>query len=205
MAQLKRPIKNDRCGVYIRATGYGPGRQLQLEGVYAFAQKLGFVLTDVFEEAQDSEQRLAWKDVLAAAKAEAFQKLIVWRLDRLDLVAGSPDKVFNLIADLSASGVRFISVKDHIDSVATGSDLVTAVLLASQRSRGEIKGERIHNTLLASRSHGDPVGRPKKRDDEKILELSSRGFTIRKIADELGISTWSVHAALKKAKAIELD
>ncbi|MGZ3713514.1 MAG: helix-turn-helix domain-containing protein, partial [Bdellovibrionota bacterium] len=41
------------------------------------------------------------------------------------------------------------------------------------------------------------VGRPKQRDDAKILALRKKGQSIRQIASELGVSAWAVQSALK--------
>jgi DNA-binding CsgD family transcriptional regulator len=47
---------------------------------------------------------------------------------------------------------------------------------------------------------GLPCGRPKVRNEKEILRLHKLGFSYRKIAAQLGISTHPVYKTIKEAK-----
>lgn len=60
--------------------------------------------------------------------------------------------------------------------------------------------ERRKITVQKRRDAGLPVGRPKVADDKEILQLRALGWSNRKIAKHLGISTTPVHNAIRAAK-----
>lgn len=43
-------------------------------------------------------------------------------------------------------------------------------------------------------------GRPRRRNDTKIINLASLGFSYRQIATELGLGTATVHRSLREHK-----
>ena len=65
--------------------------------------------------------------------------------------------------------------------------------------KAKAKGDRIKAVLSAKLAAGEPVGRPKTRDDGKILFLRKCGMSMREIAKEMGISSATVFTAIKEA------
>jgi DNA invertase Pin-like site-specific DNA recombinase len=60
--------------------------------------------------------------------------------------------------------------------------------------------------LLHARSKGVKLGRPPiEVDDQKIQELKNQGYSVRKIAKEVGISPTSVFKTLRKMRPETLD
>lgn len=68
------------------------------------------------------------------------------------------------------------------------------------KARSVSKGRAVAVALAKRKAEGKPIGRPKQRDDEHILELRRMGFSIRKIAKAVACSSSSVQAAIKGAK-----
>jgi DNA invertase Pin-like site-specific DNA recombinase len=60
----------------------------------------------------------------------------------------------------------------------------------------ELKSVRLKLANKKKAAAGEAIGRPKVRDDKKIRALRARGYSIRKIAKEIGMSIGTVQAAL---------
>ena len=56
--------------------------------------------------------------------------------------------------------------------------------------------ERTIAGLAAAKRRGAVLGRPKKRNDEQIIELHKQGLSYREIASKLSISAMTVSRAL---------
>lgn len=67
-------------------------------------------------------------------------------------------------------------------------------------AKKKVWGENVRRSLADRKAKGLPIGRPKLRDDNLIVELRARGLSIRKIAKEIGCSSSSVAAAIKELK-----
>ena len=60
------------------------------------------------------------------------------------------------------------------------------------------KGQRVKESLAMAKSLGEPVGRPRSADREKIRELRKTGMVMRKIAQTVGCSLHTVQRALSE-------
>lgn len=73
------------------------------------------------------------------------------------------------------------------------------------RNKKKSHGLKILESLKARAEKGLPVGRTKLRNDAHIIGLRKQGYSIRRIAKQLGYSHSSVEAALKSSKRAPLD
>lgn len=69
------------------------------------------------------------------------------------------------------------------------------------RERNERKSIAMDASRERRKKLGLHIGRPKTRNDAAIWELRDKGLTMRKIANELKISTWTVQTSLKERQA----
>jgi len=76
-------------------------------------------------------------------------------------------------------------------STPLGEAIFTIVGAIAQLERDIIR-ERVIAGLRSAKARGKRLGRPKIRDDAKILELRSKGLSIRQIANQLNISKGAV-------------
>jgi DNA invertase Pin-like site-specific DNA recombinase len=77
-------------------------------------------------------------------------------------------------------------------------DAVLAILAVIAKQERVRLSERVHAGLARARKQGRIGGRPKLvLDPDRIMQLDADGWTIREIAEEMGVSIASIHRILK--------
>jgi DNA invertase Pin-like site-specific DNA recombinase len=186
------------CAMYLRDSKYGPTAAEQEGKIKSVADKIGCESPVSFEDADGTSNRSAFERLIGFVKRGEISTVIVASLDRIDTTNGSIEDFMQFIDMLAISGTRFVAVEDGVDTTATAGKFVGRALLGLGRSRRIVQGERIHHALAKSRAEGQPVGRPRRADYDKILELRKGGHSLQRIAEELGISRGAVQNCLRR-------
>lgn len=149
-------------------------------------------------------QRPVLRDLLADARARRFDRLVVFRLDRLTRT-GVAD-TFALIAELRSSRITLVSVSDRLTVCPTEGDITSDVLVFALGLAAKIERAAINERISAARvrveHEGGAWGRPPKMTPRQIASarrMRDDGRTIREIAKALGIPKSTVGAATKIA------
>ncbi|MEQ1875654.1 MAG: recombinase family protein [Bdellovibrionia bacterium] len=190
---------------YVRYGNFGPTKEKQLEGLLDYVESHQIHIIKFFEDVDADEGRPEFRQLVDYVKRESADVLIVWRLDRLDFLARSFEKTFYFVSELEANRLRFVSVVDDLDSGKKAGPFVSGVIKAVTQARNIIRGENVHKSLETARSLGEPVGRPRIRNDEKIRKLKSEGLSVRQIARTLHLSAWTVQKSLKSTENQDLS
>jgi DNA invertase Pin-like site-specific DNA recombinase len=123
--------------------------------------------------------------------------LVVCSLDRL---AKNLTQVFDLIAELPATGIHLISLEEnwHLSPVHGHETLQTLSDLA--RFRQKIAAEKSVLGLRAAKDKERQTGRPRAVDSSKLAkaanEIQSGIRTVAQIAEELGVSPATLYRNL---------
>lgn len=120
--------------------------------------------------------------------------VIVWRFDRF---ARSTKHLITALEEFKSLGVDFISHQENIQTDTHLGLAIFSIISAISELERNIITERVIAGINNARLKGKRLGRPKKRNDQKILELRKQGYSYRKIAQLLSIPLGSVQAALK--------
>ncbi|MGZ3713663.1 MAG: recombinase family protein, partial [Bdellovibrionota bacterium] len=188
---------NSRLAVaYVRAIAGGT-IEPQLSVIKRFALEANIQIGKVFVDSGADDDRTGLEEALEWLRAGKASELIVWRLDQVDSKFSDLDSLLTFINELTAIEVTFVSVLDQLDSSERSSKFIANLIPALKPFKARLKGERVHRSLNTAKLEGRQVGRPKQRDDAKILALRKKGQSIRQIASELGVSAWAVQSALK--------
>lgn len=189
------PIK---VAAYLRvSTLLGQTTDNQAIPIREFCKARGFDLTEDREYSDigisgAQERRPGLDRLLADAKRGKFKVLVVGALDRC---GRNVKNILTLLDELSALGVKFISLRENIDLSTPQGQMIMTVLAAFSQLEREITRQRIRESLatrklLATKTgSGWRCGRPQKVDAEiirRVLELRSQGLSIRSIATALG-------------------
>ncbi len=127
--------------------------------------------------------------------------LVVWKLDRL---ARSMKQLIETVGVLEAAGVQFRSLTEKIDTTTPGGKLTFHIFGAMAEFERSLIRERTMAGLKAARARGRKGGRPAlmSADDLAMAErLLSAEFSVKGVAERLGVSEATIYRKLRKAKA----
>jgi DNA invertase Pin-like site-specific DNA recombinase len=142
-----------------------------------------------------ADARTALQDALEFVREG--DTLVVTRLDRL---ARSSNDLHNIIAQLTAKGVKFHCVQQSgVDTDSGMGKLVLAILGAVAEFETDIRKERQREGIDKAKANGRYKGRKPSVDTAKVRELHAAGFGPSAIAKQLKLGRTSVYRALTKA------
>ena len=117
--------------------------------------------------------------------------LLCWKLDR---VGRSLRHLVNLLADLEALGISFVSLRDNLDLTTPSGRLMFHVIAAMAQFERSLIQERVKGGLRNARAKGKRLGRPPKDlDKEAITALRRTGLGWRAIAKQLGVGVGTLY------------
>jgi DNA invertase Pin-like site-specific DNA recombinase len=130
------------------------------------------------------EKRPALTELLTAAHQRKFDVLLCWKLDR---VGRSLRHLVNLLAELEALGIAFVSLRDNLDLTTPAGRLMFQVIGAMAEFERSLIVERVKAGLRNARAKGRRLGRPRVIvDASKVASLRTQGWGWKKIAREMG-------------------
>jgi DNA invertase Pin-like site-specific DNA recombinase len=145
----KRPRTSERTAVYLRISrdpdGTSTAPERQLKDCRAFARLRGWDIVNVHRDADVSAfrkgvRRPAYDELLAGIQAGAYDRVLVWRLDRL--VRRTVEFAdFWRLAD--EHGVSLASATQPIDTADPTGQLIVTILVAFAQMESETMSVRI--------------------------------------------------------------
>lgn len=144
------------------------------------------------KESGNSDDRREFKKALAFLREG--DTLIVWKLDRLGRSISQSSRVLETLKEKKVSVVSLI---ENIDTrTIFGEWLFYFASIFAEMERNSII-ERTKAGIKFAREQGVRIGRPPKMTEDNIeiiRELLKAGWTVKKIAEKLGISQSSIYA-----------
>ena len=189
--------KAKRCCIYLRVSTNEQDTTMQRRDLVEYADARGWSVVQISEDKASgtNSNRNGLRELQRAACQRKFDVLLVWKLDRI--FRSTKDCLHNL-HDFAEFGVEFVSLKDSgIDMTTPSGKLLLHVLAAFAEFEASIIKMRVMAGLDLARKRGKILGRPKKRNDEKIRRLRQEGNSLRDIARLTGVSTTAVQRCLK--------
>jgi DNA invertase Pin-like site-specific DNA recombinase len=111
--------------------------------------------------------------------------VLVWKIDRF---GRSLKHLVNALADMSAYGVAFVSLRDNLDLSTPSGRLMFQIIGAMAEFERSLIQERVKAGLRNARAKGKRLGRPRRVvDASRIATLRASGVSWRAIAQELGV------------------
>lgn len=132
------------------------------------------------------------------ARHGKFDCVLVWKLDR---IARSLQDFVYLVGELKRINVRFMVLTQPIDTsedTPTGRMLMNMLMCFAEFER-DLTQERIKARIKFRKDQGLPVGREKVIvNSNRILELRTKGASVREIAEKLGVTKSTIQNRLKE-------
>ena len=189
-----------RAAIYARVstTGHGQDSQLQTREVREYCVRRGWQIAGEYTDAGISgakDSRPELNRLMAEAHRRRFDAVVVWKFDRF---ARSVSHLLRALETFNALGIAFVSLSEQIDTTTPAGRLVFTVLGAVAELERSLIAERVRAGLRNARAKGKQLGRPRVAvDAAQVANLRASGQSWRAIADVLGVSVGTVHAAVQ--------
>lgn len=193
-----RPIQ--RIALYARVSTLNSHQdpEMQLSELREYANRRGLSIHEEYVDqgvSGSKESRPALNRLMADAQRCKFDAVLVWKIDRF---GRSLKHLVNSLADLSAYGIAFISLKDNLDLSTPSGRLMFQIIGAMAEFERALIQERVRAGLRNAKAKGKRIGRPQvKIDSSKVLDLRSQGLSWRAISDQLKLGLGTVYRAVK--------
>lgn len=181
-------MKPERISIYCRVSTDDQKADLQLDALRQYAKMRGLTVHQEYVDQTSGAKtsRPALDQMLANARRGRFSAVAVWKIDRL---GRSIVHLLDVLTELHALGVAFISLQEAIDTTTPAGRMVFTFLGAVAEFERAIIAERVKAGIRAAQARGKRVGRPNAQFDvERAMQLKSEGAGLRKIAATLGVS-----------------
>ena len=178
-----------RAALYARvSTMNHQDPEMQLSELREYAERRGFVTVGEYVDhgiSGSKESRPSLNRLMADAHQRKFDAVLVWKIDRF---GRSLKHLVNALADLSAVGVAFISLRDNLDLSTPSGRLMFQVIGAMSEFERALIQERVKAGLRNARAKGRQLGRPRRIvNTDRITALRAQGASWRTISAELGV------------------
>jgi DNA invertase Pin-like site-specific DNA recombinase len=192
-----RPIH--RVALYARVSTLN-GQQdpeMQLSELREYATRRGLSIHEEYVDqgvSGSKESRPALNRLMTDAQKCRFDAILVWKIDRF---GRSLKHLVNSLADLSAYGVTFISLRDNLDLSTPSGRLMFQIIGAMAEFERALIQERVRAGLRNAKAKGKRIGRPRQKvDSSKVLALREDGCSWREISNRLGLGLGTVYRAM---------
>lgn len=172
---------------------------MQLSELRQFAKRSGWKIHQEYIDqgfTGANTKRPAFLEMMTSARKRKFDKLIVWKLDRL---SRSLKDLINTLDELGHLGIDFISYDNDLDTSTPTGKLVFQIIGAVAEFEKDIIRERVKAGLQNARQKGKRLGRPPVSPAllEKAKKLREGGWSYRGIGKELGVDEGTIRKRLK--------
>src|ERR1041385_5863542 len=160
--------------------------EMQLSELREYAGRRGLTIHQAYVDqgvSGSKESRPALNQLMSDARRCRFDAVLVWKIDRF---GRSLKHLVNSLADLSAYGIAFISLRDNLDLSTPSGRLMFQMIGAMAEFERALIQERVKAGLRNAKAKGKRIGRPPvKVDSSKLLELRADGLSWRAISEHL--------------------
>jgi DNA invertase Pin-like site-specific DNA recombinase len=171
--------------------------EMQLSELRDYAARRGLTIHQEYVDqgiSGSKESRPALNQLMTDAKRCKFDAVLVWKIDRF---GRSLKHLVNSLADLSAYGIAFISLRDNLDLSTPSGRLMFQIIGAMAEFERALIQERVKAGLRNAKAKGKRIGRPRQEvDSSKVLKLRDEGLSWRAISEHLKLGLGTVYRAV---------
>lgn len=198
-----------RCGIYLRVSTDQQTTENQLRVLNEVAERAGWNVVAVFEDAGISgakgrDKRPGYDALLKAISRREIEIAAAWSVDRLG--RSLPDLVA-FLSDIQNRGCDLYLHQQAVDTSTPSGRMLFQMLAVFAEFERAIITSRITAGLDRARAKGVQFGRPNLSLDRrtKVQKALIDGLSIRQVAKATGVSTASVQRIKRSMKTVEDD
>lgn len=196
-----------RAGIYLRVSTDQQTTENQLRILTEVAQRSGWTIVRVFEDAGISgakgrDQRPGYDALLKAVHRREVDIVAAYAVDRLgrsltDLVA--------FLGDIQARGCDLYLHQQSVDTSTPSGRMLFQMLAVFSEFERELVRSRVRAGLARARAKGVQFGRPSLSPDRvaRVEQALRDGLSIRGVAKSTGTSTASVQRIKRAMTKVE--
>jgi DNA invertase Pin-like site-specific DNA recombinase len=181
-----------RVAAYIRVSTDKQSTDSQLVAIKDAIQRSGDVLVQVYEDhaisgGKSRQDRPALDSMLKDAGAGKLDKVIVWDITRL---GRSLSDLIATLNELQKFSVDLQFLQNDLDTSTEAGRMLFSIFGAIGEFERSLTRERVKSGIANARAKGVRLGRPTNCNPQTkatVLELRSKGMSIRKICSLLSI------------------
>lgn len=186
-----------RVALYARvSTLNGQDPEMQLSELREYAARRQWQITSEYTDqgvSGSKESRPELNRLMADAQRRKFDAVLVWKIDRF---GRSLKHLVNALADLSALGVAFVSLRDNLDLSTPSGRLMFQIIGAMAEFERSLIQERVRAGLRNARAKGKRLGRPRVHANSfQIAKLRAQGASWATICAQLKVSKGTAQRA----------
>lgn len=186
-----------KAAVYCRVSTDQQNTAMQEADLTAYAAARGYEVFRVYKDVMSgtTSSRPELDAMMGDARKRRFGVVLCWRFDRF---ARSTKHLLSALDEFRHLGIDFVSFQENIDtSNPLGRAVFTIVSAVAELERNLIV-ERVRAGVRRARESGKHIGRPAVPAGKinEAVRLKALGWSTRKIAAEVGMSTGAVHRAV---------
>lgn len=187
---------NNITAIYIRVSTINQNIELQEKDLIEYCKQRKFKVYKIYIDyaSGSKEKRTSLNDLMDDARKKRFDIVLCWRFDRW---SRSIKHLTLSLEEFQQLGIDFISYNENIDTSSPMGRAMFQIISALAQLERDIIRERVLSGINNAKAKGVVLGRPKKRNDNLIINLRKKGLSYRNIAKQLGVSLGSVQQALK--------
>lgn len=200
---MNTPAIPPLCALYARVSTDDQTCALQLDEMRTFCERMGWKIYGEYVDtgfSGSTDKRPQLAKILTDARRRRFDCLIVWKLDRF---GRSVSNFVRHMEDLTAWGVRFLTITQQIDTDQANptSRLLMHIFAAFAEFERAMISERVKAGMKAAKYRGAKLGRKRLVLDREVVRekagaMRLLGKSTRQIAVELGVSKGTLHRLL---------
>lgn len=198
-----------RAGIYLRVSTDQQTTENQLRVLNDVAERSGWTVVRVFEDAGISgakgrDKRPGYDALLKAISRREVDMVAAWSVDRLG--RSLPDLVA-FLSDIQARGCDLYLHQQAVDTSTPSGRMLFQMLAVFAEFERAIITTRIKSGLDRARANGVTFGRPSMSSDRrtKVQKALIDGLSIRQVAKATGVSTASVQRIKRSMNTVEAD
>ena len=182
-----------RAALYMRVSTVDQHPENQLNDLRHFAEQPGFQITEEYTDhgvSGTKARRPALDRMLNDAHRRRFDVVVVWACDRL---ARSTKHFLQVLDELNALGVQFLSQREAIDTDGPLGRAIVVIVSAVAELERSLIVERVRAGMRRAKLDGRRIGRvPLDVDHAALVRDRLTGMSLTRVANKYGLSRASV-------------
>lgn len=192
-----------RVALYLRVSTHEQTTDNQRRELEAVAQRAGWEVVEVFEDAGVSgakgrDKRPAYDAMLRAVTRREVDMVAAWSVDRL---GRSMQDLTAFLGELHGRGADLYLHQQALDTTTPSGRAMFGMMAVFAEFERAMIVERVNAGLARAKAQGKRLGRPtvKPEVEDKVRELRAEGMGILRVAKTLGIGVSAVQRIEKAA------